>query len=401
MEHVVDQAAMILKHRKVSGLFTTPKLLEALAEKMDIYEAGIRGVFCGGTTMLPQYVRFIVEEVLEGRIGFYPTYGNTLMGLAASVPLTPEDNFSITYYAPQPRAVLRVVDPERHREDGGLRHMGPRGTDHADEGILHAALPRARRSPPPQTARALRVGRRRRSAPVRRDGEDDRRRRLLKSPAANSAPTPPLPACKAVRIIHALFPPARNPNDTTTMANANDLRKGMCIRYNSNPAIVLEIMHRTPGNLRAFVQAIIRYIGTGKSADIRFGSTDKVEQVEVERKKLDFSYKDHGGYQFMDPESFETITFDESFVGGAKDYLSENQRVEVLYVEGKAASIELPSTVILTVTESADGVKGDSANNVQKPAVLETGKMITVPLFIKEGEKVKISTENGEYLGRA
>lgn len=111
MEHVVDQAAIILKNRKVTGLFTTPKLLEALSEKVDIYAAGIRGVFCGGTTMLPQYVRFIVEEVLENRIGFYPTYGNTLMGLAASVPLLPEDKFSITYYAPQPRAVLRVVDP--------------------------------------------------------------------------------------------------------------------------------------------------------------------------------------------------------------------------------------------------------------------------------------------------
>jgi phenylacetate-coenzyme A ligase PaaK-like adenylate-forming protein len=112
MSHVVDQATTILKNRKVSGLFTTPKLLEALAEKIDIYEVGIRGVFCGGTTMLPQYVRFLVEEVLEGRIGFYPTYGNTLMGLAASVALRPEDNFSITYYAPQPRAVLRVVDPK-------------------------------------------------------------------------------------------------------------------------------------------------------------------------------------------------------------------------------------------------------------------------------------------------
>jgi phenylacetate-coenzyme A ligase PaaK-like adenylate-forming protein len=111
MDHVVNQAVNILKHRKVSGLFTTPKLLEALGDKIDLWEAGIRGVFCGGTTMAPQYVRYIVEEVLEGRIGFYPTYGNTLMGLAASVPLRPEDNFSITYYAPQPRAVLRVVDP--------------------------------------------------------------------------------------------------------------------------------------------------------------------------------------------------------------------------------------------------------------------------------------------------
>ena len=110
MDHVVDQALVILKHRKVTGLFTTPKLLEALAEKVDLYGAGIRGVFCGGTTMLPQAVRFIMEEVLEGRIGFYPTYGNTLMGLAASVPLEAEDQYSVTYYAPQPRAVLRVVE---------------------------------------------------------------------------------------------------------------------------------------------------------------------------------------------------------------------------------------------------------------------------------------------------
>ena len=111
MEHVVDQAVTILKHRKVSALFTTPKLLEALGEKVNLWDAGIRGVFCGGTTMNPQYTRFLVEEVLENRIGFAPTYGNTLMGLAASRPLRPEDNFSITYHAPQPRAVLRVVDP--------------------------------------------------------------------------------------------------------------------------------------------------------------------------------------------------------------------------------------------------------------------------------------------------
>jgi phenylacetate-coenzyme A ligase PaaK-like adenylate-forming protein len=113
MDHVIDQAVLLLKNRKISAIFTTPKLLEALAEKVDLYSVGIRGAFVGGTTMTPQYVRFIVEEVLEGRIGFYPTYGNTLMGLAASVPLTAEDNFSISYYAPQPRAVLRVVDPNQ------------------------------------------------------------------------------------------------------------------------------------------------------------------------------------------------------------------------------------------------------------------------------------------------
>jgi elongation factor P len=185
------------------------------------------------------------------------------------------------------------------------------------------------------------------------------------------------------------------------MAAANDLRKGMCIRYNGNPAIVLEVQHRTPGNLRAFVQAIIRYIGTGKSADVRFGSTDKVDTVETTRTKLEFSYKDQQGYHFMDPENYETVTFDETFLGDVKNYLTENQSVDVLYVEGKAATIELPSSVTLSVAESAEGVRGDSANNVMKPAVLETGLTVQVPLFIKEGEKIKISTQNGQYLGRA
>lgn len=113
MGHVVDQAVIILKHRKIAGLFTTPKLLEALGEAINLWQAGIRGVFCGGTSMAPQYVRFLLEEVLDAGIGFYPTYGNTLMGLAASAPLRPEDNYSITYFAPQPRAVLRVVNPQR------------------------------------------------------------------------------------------------------------------------------------------------------------------------------------------------------------------------------------------------------------------------------------------------
>lgn len=175
----------------------------------------------------------------------------------------------------------------------------------------------------------------------------------------------------------------------------------MAIRYNGNVAIVLEVQHRTPGNLRAFVQLIIRYIGTGKSADVRFGSTDKVDLVEVNRQKLEFSYKDPTGYHFMDPETYETISLNDNLLGEAKDYLVENLQVEVLYAEGKAVQVELPSTVSLKVIESAEGVRGDSANNVQKPAVLETGKTINVPLFIKEGELVKIDTRTGDYLGRA
>ncbi|MCP3914661.1 MAG: hypothetical protein GY711_03775 [bacterium] len=116
MAHVIDQALLILEKRKVDVLFTTPKLLEALSERTSIPGAGIKGVFCGGTTMDPQTVRFLVEEVLENETQLVPTYGNTLMGLAAHKPLTPEDKFSITYYAPQPRAVLRVVQPDAPQE---------------------------------------------------------------------------------------------------------------------------------------------------------------------------------------------------------------------------------------------------------------------------------------------
>ena len=185
------------------------------------------------------------------------------------------------------------------------------------------------------------------------------------------------------------------------MAAANDLRKGMAIKYNGNTAIVLDVHHRTPGNLRAFVQAIIRYINTGKSADVRFGSTDKVELVDINRSTLEFSYKDNNGYHFMDPETYETVTFHENLIGDAKDFLVENLPVQVLYAEGKAVQVELPSSVNLKVVESAEGVRGDTASNVTKPAKLETGKTINVPLFIKEGETVKIDTRTGGYMGRA
>jgi elongation factor P len=185
------------------------------------------------------------------------------------------------------------------------------------------------------------------------------------------------------------------------MIAANDLRRGMAIKYNGNPAIVLEVHHRTPGNLRAFVQAIIRYINTGKSADIRFGSTDKVEVVEIDRKQLEFSYKDHNGYHFMDSETYDTVTLQENLIGDTKDYLTENLVVQVLYAEGKAVQVELPASVSLKVVESPEGVRGDTASNVTKPARLETGMTINVPLFIKEGETIKIDTRTGAYMGRS
>ena len=185
------------------------------------------------------------------------------------------------------------------------------------------------------------------------------------------------------------------------MPAANDLRRGMAIKYNGNTAIVLEVHHRTPGNLRAFVQAIIRYMNTGKSADVRFGSTDKVELVDIERKQLEFSYQDHNGYHFMEPETYDTVTLHENLIGDAKEYLTENLVVQVLYAEGKPVQIELPASVNLKIVEAPEGVRGDTASNVTKPAKLETGKMINVPLFIKEGETIKIDTRTGAYIGRA
>lgn len=185
------------------------------------------------------------------------------------------------------------------------------------------------------------------------------------------------------------------------MPAANDLRKGMAIKYNNDTYVVLEVTHRTPGNLRAFVQAILRSIKTGKSSDVRFSSTEKVELVDLQRRPLEFSYKDHEGYHFMDPETYETLELDEALIASVKDYLVENLKVEVLYAEGKAVEVEIPASVTLKVIESPEGLRGDTASNVQKPATLESGLVVNVPLFIKEGEMVKIDTRTGAYMGRA
>ena len=151
-----------------------------------------------------------------------------------------------------------------------------------------------------------------------------------------------------------------------------------------------------PSSRPSFVTSI-----PGKSADVRFGSTDKVELVDIDRKQIEFSYKDHSGYHFMDPETYETVDLEENLLGDAKDYLVENLSVQVLYAEGKAVQVELPASVNLKVVESAQGLRGDTASNVTKPAKLETGKTINVPLFIKEGETIKIDTRTGAYMGRA
>jgi elongation factor P len=185
------------------------------------------------------------------------------------------------------------------------------------------------------------------------------------------------------------------------MATANDLRRGMAINYNGDICVVLDFQHRTPGNLRAFVQASLRSIRTGKSSDIRLSSTEKIEPVPMISKKMEFSYKDGADFVFTDPENYETVTLTAELVGDAKNYLVENGLVTVTFVEEKAVTVEIPSSVILTVTDAPEGVRGDSANNVQKAITVETGITMQAPLFIKAGEKIRIDTRTGKYMERA
>ena len=175
----------------------------------------------------------------------------------------------------------------------------------------------------------------------------------------------------------------------------------MAINYNGDIAVVLDSQHRTPGNLRAFVQATIRSIKTGKSSDVRFSSTEKIDVVPMMTRKMEFSYKDGDDYVFSDPENYETVSLPPEIVGDASNYLVENATVTVTFVEEKAVSIELPSSVVLTVKDAPEGIRGDSANNVQKSVTMETGITVQAPLFIKTGEKLKIDTRTGKYMERA
>jgi elongation factor P len=175
----------------------------------------------------------------------------------------------------------------------------------------------------------------------------------------------------------------------------------MAINYNGDIAVVLDSQHRTPGNLRAFVQATVRSIRTGKSSDIRFSSTERIEVVPMIVRKMEFSYKDGDDFVFSDPETYETVTLTAELVGEAKNFLVENAQVTTTFVEDKAVSIELPSSVVLAVRDAPEGIRGDSANNVQKSVIMETGITVQVPLFIKTGEKLKIDTRTGKYMERA
>jgi len=181
---------------------------------------------------------------------------------------------------------------------------------------------------------------------------------------------------------------------------ASSLRKGIAIKYQGQIYIVVEFAHRTPGNLRAFIQVSMKNLMNGKIIQQRFSSTEDVEQAVLDSKKMQYLYNDSEGFHFMDMEDYQSYALSNDLVGDSKYYLKENMEVEVMFHEGKAIQIILPKQVSLKVTDSPPGIRGDSVSNNTKVAVLETGLKLNVPIFIEEGTVIKINTATGEYLGR-
>jgi len=182
---------------------------------------------------------------------------------------------------------------------------------------------------------------------------------------------------------------------------ATQLRPGMIIKHNNDLHSVFSVEHRTPGNLRAFIQAKLRNLRTGAMFEHRFRSPDPIEKVNVDEEQMEFLYSDGDSYYFMNTENYEQTHLTREVLGDAVDYLTSNLQIKVEFFDGKAVGIELPQTVVLTVTEVEPGLKSATASNVSKPAKTETGLIVHVPAFINEGEKIKVDTAEGTYLSRA
>lgn len=181
---------------------------------------------------------------------------------------------------------------------------------------------------------------------------------------------------------------------------ANDLRPGVAIILNSEIYMVTDFHHHTPGNKRAIIQATLQSVKSGKIIQQRFSSTEAVTEAHLDSKKTQYLYHDQNGYHFMDLEDFHTFALNEQVIGNKKYYLKENDEVKMDFHDGNPVLVEVPHHVFLKVTDSPPGVKGDSVSNHLKPATTETGLKVQVPMFIQEGDVIKIDTRSGEYLGR-
>ena len=182
---------------------------------------------------------------------------------------------------------------------------------------------------------------------------------------------------------------------------ATQMRPGMIIKHNDQLHLVFHVEHRTPGNLRAFIQAKLRNIRTNAMFEHRFRSSDPIDRVIVDEVTMEFLYNDGDDYYFMNPEDYEQTVLKQSTLGDAVEYLTPNLKISVSYFDGKAVGIDLPGTVELTVVETEPGIKSATASSVTKPAKLETGLVVQVPPFINEGEKIRVDTSEGTYLSRA
>ena len=182
---------------------------------------------------------------------------------------------------------------------------------------------------------------------------------------------------------------------------ATQMRPGMIIKHNNELHAVFSVEHRTPGNLRAFIQAKLRNLRTGSMFEHRFRSPDPIERVVVDEISMEFLYNDGDDYYFMNTENYEQTHLKRDTLGDAVDYLTANLQITVSFFDGVAVGIELPQVVELTVVETEPGLKSATASSVTKPATTETGLVVQVPPFINEGEKIRIDTAEGAYLSRA
>ncbi len=184
------------------------------------------------------------------------------------------------------------------------------------------------------------------------------------------------------------------------MGTTADLRKGAVIKFNNDPCLVLESEHRTPGNLRAFYQVKLRNLRSGKLLENRFRSGETIDFLRVEKREFQYLYKDGDSFVFMNNDDYEQITVDPKIVGDSAKFLKEGVNVDISLNEGEVMAVDLPSHVNLRVVQTEPGVRGDTVNNVQKPATLETGAQITVPIFVNENDLIRIDTSTGAYIER-
>ncbi len=182
---------------------------------------------------------------------------------------------------------------------------------------------------------------------------------------------------------------------------ATQMRPGMIIKHNNDLHTVFSVEHRTPGNLRAFIQAKLRNIRTNAMFEHRFRSSDPIEKISVDEVAMEFLYQDGDDFYFMNTENYEQLNLKRDILGDAVEYLTPNLQIRVEFYDNKPVGIELPQTVVLTIVETEPGLKSATASSVTKPARTETGLVVQVPPFINEGEKIKVDTAEGAYLSRA